>query len=120
MFDTQDPFFNHPVVVALLERLADLVAMRVRTEADGSYYTTKDNPLRSARALRDAARRGDFPSYKLAGLITAKKADVEAWVESRKQRPSAKRMNPTCDNQGMLAEFGLRAGQHGTTVKGRV
>ncbi len=74
-----DDLLNHPVVSALLERFADLLAQRLRANSAGSdgYYTTKSNPLGSARAFRDAARRGHFPSFKLVRMVAAKKTDGE-------------------------------------------
>jgi hypothetical protein len=106
-----DSLLDHPVVAALLERLADLVAARVQPGEEGRYYTAVNNPLGSVRAFRDAASRGDFPSFKLGREIAAKRSDVHAWIEGRTKRPSVKKAAAatTDDDDAMLAEFGVRA-----------
>lgn len=110
--DSLDPILEHPLVTNLLTRLADLVAERINGKGndDSGYYTTHDNPLGSGRAFRDAARRGDFPSFKIGREIAAKKSDVRAWLESRTRLPSLRKARPApSSNVEMLDEFGLRA-----------
>jgi hypothetical protein len=112
-----DALLSLPLVNAMLERLADLVVQRLRagSEVQGSYYTTQSNPLNSARAFRDAARRGHFRSFKLGRMIAAQKADVHAWIESRKVRPpSAPEAKPLSEDEAMLQEFGLQATRRGS------
>ena len=102
----------------MLDRVADLVAKRLRVSGETSdgYYTTKSNPLGSARAFRDAAHDGRFPSFKLGRLIAAKKTDVHAWIESRTVRlPVAARARPKTADDALLDEFGLQATRLGAT-----
>jgi hypothetical protein len=71
----------------LLDELADRIADRlaVRISQGAQRYADKDaNPYGSARAFLDAARRGDFPTFKRARKVTAKWGDVEAAIESRR------------------------------------
>jgi hypothetical protein len=112
---------DHPVVIALLGRVADLVAERCRSGTNGhgggAYYTSTDNPLKSARAFRDAARRGEFESFKLGRLIAAKQADVHAWIESGAVAPKLAKTEPRevmAPTDQTPAEFGLRATRRST------
>jgi hypothetical protein len=54
------------------------------------YADSLDNPLGSARAFADAARRGDFPTFRKSRRVTALWTDVETWIQSR----PAKRRGP--------------------------
>lgn len=114
--NSDDSLLRHPLLAAVLERLAALVAERVHDAADTErYYTTKDNPLGSARAFRDAARRKCFPSFKLSREIAAKRVDVHAWIESRGRQPTTVKAKPPSREALLLEEFGLRATRRART-----
>lgn len=103
----RDPLLDHPLVVALLERLAGLVARRVRPDGESAYYTTLDNPLNSARAFKDAARRGDFPLFKLGRLLPQGRP-TSMWIGSRPKKPALRKTKPASREDAVLTEFGLR------------
>lgn len=112
--DTLDALLQHPIVTALIEQLGGVIAGHLRVPSEPPYYTTKENPLGSGRAFRDAARRGEFPSFRLSRLVAARRADVHAWLESRPRRISqsdlhASRTSKANAVEDKLAEFGLRA-----------
>jgi len=66
----------------IAERIAEKVAMRVGAERP-RYADATSNPLDSDRAFLDAARRGDFATFKRGKRITALWSDVERSIESR-------------------------------------
>lgn len=70
----------------LVERTARRVVELLRADVPAPaprYADAKDNPLGSARAFADAARRGDFPTFRRSRRVTALWTDVEAWIQSR-------------------------------------
>jgi hypothetical protein len=73
-----------------LRELARLVAEELRAAGAGGageFYSPEDNPLGSRRAFLEAARRGDFPSFKPDRRRTlARREDVDRWIAST-QRP---------------------------------
>jgi hypothetical protein len=79
----------------LAPKIAAMLAARGAGEPSTRYATAKDNPLGTARAFADAARRGDFPTFKRGRCVAARWADVEAYIEGRpcarkpRQRPPA-------------------------------
>lgn len=98
-----------------IELLAERVAEKLASRTGGPaprYATARDNPLRSPRAFLDAARRGDFPTFKLGRCVAALWSDVERHVEGRK-RP--KKADPADDDRALLQRHGLllRSGGRG-------
>jgi hypothetical protein len=97
----------------LLEQLADLVAEKVAQRAGNAspkYATAKQNPLGNERSFLDAARRGDFPSFKRSREVAALWSDVEQWIEQRK-RPVRQKKRPATaadDNRALLEAAGIR------------
>ena len=56
------------------------------------FYTTRSLARRlslSERTVRDLIRRGDIPSYKVAGARRIDPADVDAWLAERRQGSGA-------------------------------
>ena len=77
---------------ALIEVLADRLAEKVTERLQVTtprYATGRDNPIGSARAFLDAARRGDFPTFRRGRCVAALWADVERYVEGQKPRVKA-------------------------------
>ena len=69
-----------------VDRVADRVVRQLEAKhARSDFADAKNNPLGSARAFLDAARRRDFPSFKRGRNVVALWADVEAYVLSRKR-----------------------------------
>ena len=98
----------------LLEMILDHVAERIAAklaERPGAcaprYADANNNPLGSARAFLDAARRRDFPSFKRARNVVALWADVERYIESR-QRPARVPANDLHDDRALLEAAGVR------------
>lgn len=99
---------SDPLIDALAERIAPLIApvigVVVETavaramsalEPSGPKWADKlCNPYGSERAFLDAARRGDFETFRRARRVTALWVDVVAAIEGRqgggrKKRPAA-------------------------------
>ena len=75
----------------LVERVARRVVELLRADAPAvtpRYADARDNPLGSPRAFADAARRGDFPTFRRSRRVTALWCDVAAWIESRPAKRS--------------------------------
>ena len=52
------------------------------------FYTTRSLARRlslSERTVRDLIRRGDIPSYKVAGARRIDPVDVDSWLAQRRQ-----------------------------------
>ena len=52
------------------------------------FYTTRSLARRlslSERTVRDLIRRGDIPSYKVAGARRIDPVDVDSWLATRRQ-----------------------------------
>jgi hypothetical protein len=74
------------VLDALLDELADRLVEKLAKRERGAtprFADARNNPLASSRAFLDAARRGDFPSFKRGREVVARWADVERYIESR-------------------------------------
>jgi len=71
------------LIDVLAERLAEKMAARM-VASTPRYATARENPMGSSRAFLDAARRGDFPTFRRGRCVAALWADVEGYVESRK------------------------------------
>ena len=89
---------------ALADRLADKLAARAAPPAP-RYAIARENPIGSARAFLDAARRGDFPTFKRGRTVAALWADVERYVEGRRRRTNT---TPADDDRALLMKAGLR------------
>lgn len=90
---------------ALIEALAERVAEKMAARLPAStprYATAKENPIGSARAFLDAARRGDFPTFRRGRSVAALWSDVERYVENRK--PMAATID---DDRAILLKSGL-------------
>lgn len=70
---------------AELERLAELVADRLAAKAPPKYADKDRNPYGSERAFLDAARRGEFPTFRVVRRVTAMWAEVEAALERNRK-----------------------------------
>ncbi len=42
------------------------------------------------RVFEDAARRGEFPAFKVGRHVVARRVDLEAWIQSRPVAPTPK------------------------------
>jgi hypothetical protein len=96
---------------ALLDDLADRLAERLAVRAGASsprYADAKHNPLGSARAFLDAARRRDFATFRRGREVVARWADVEAWIESRKRPVQLPPAVPANDDRALLEASGVR------------
>ncbi len=79
------------------DELVDAIARKVvELQRTPDYYTPTDAPIKK-RAFLEAARRGDFPSSKLGKLVIAKRADVDAWIATKRRQTAA---NDTVDLKG--------------------
>lgn len=91
-----------------LEALAEMVADRVIARLSGNsprYASAVENPLGSSRAFLDAHRAGRFPTFKRGREVLAKWADVEAYIESRRTRPSEHRAEKDQGDVASLAKM---------------
>lgn len=89
-----------PLIDPLLARFVDLIADAVAEKLAArrptpagppELATARSNPLGSARAFLDAARRGDFPSSRRGREVVATWSDVESYDRSRlRPRPLAR------------------------------
>jgi hypothetical protein len=96
---------------ALLDAVADLLAAKVaeRLSVPATRYADgKANPLGSRRAFLDAARRGDFPSFKRGREVVARWEDVVAYIESRPRDAPAARVDEAEDDRAALTAAGVR------------
>jgi len=96
---------------ALLDDLADRLAERLAARAGASspsYASAKHNPIGSARAFLDAARRGDFATFRRGREVVARWADVEAWLEGRKRPNRVPPAVPANDDRALLEASGVR------------
>jgi hypothetical protein len=102
------------VTADLVERVARRVVELLRAESPvvtPRYADAESNPLGSARAFADAARRGDFPTFRRSRRVTAKWSDVEAWIESRpsRRRTCVDEIDPAALLKDALASRGRNA-----------
>ena len=67
----------------LADRIAERVVARVAPDPSTRWASARDNPIGSACAFLDAARRGDFSTGKRGREIVARWADVEAYIAAR-------------------------------------
>lgn len=84
-----------------------------RPAASAKYYSTANpGPLETARAFADAARRGDFPSFKVRRRLTAKAEDVHAALERRvhvrRPKVTAAANDAVDDDRAILKSMGVR------------
>jgi hypothetical protein len=97
---------------AVLDVLADLLADKLteriasRQAAASPYYDTEHNPLGKRRFL-EAARRGDFPSFKRGRRVLALRTDVDAWI-AKGARSKPANNNETLSDEQLLATAGVR------------
>lgn len=72
-----------PIVNAIVEAITDRIGSASLREE--TFCHSRNNPLGSARAFLNAARRGDFPSFRAGRRVLARRSDVEAWILSRER-----------------------------------
>ena len=91
----------------LAARLAPMVAAHL---VQPSRYADKDsNPYGSGRAFLDAARRGDFPTFRRARKVTARWEEVETALEKRRPaRAQACLPGPIDPDRAELESAGVR------------
>jgi hypothetical protein len=85
-----------------LEQLARRVAefLQAAPAPATRFADALDNPLCSARAFANAARRGDFPTFRVSRRVTALWSNVEIYMQSR---PSKRRVQlDSIDPQQLL------------------
>ncbi len=87
----------------IAERVAEKVALRVGA-ASPRYADATSNPLESERAFLDAARRGDFATFKRCKRVTALWVDVQQSMEGR-VRPARKPKDVAADADPDRAEL---------------
>lgn len=69
-----------PLIQVIAARVAEHLSARASTPP---HATAENNPLGSSRAFLRAARDGSFPSFRAGRAVTARWADVVAFLESR-------------------------------------
>lgn len=106
---------------SLVEALLADFAQRVAAELallmgapPARYATAKDNPFGAARPFLDAARRGDFESFKRGRNVAARWEDVEKYVESRKRPARHAAPGGLEDDRALLAAHGVRLRRPGS------
>jgi hypothetical protein len=72
-------------VERIAERVAALLGPLLTKSASPKYADRDSNPFGKPRAFMDAARRGDFATFRRCRRITALWVDVEAAVERRRK-----------------------------------
>lgn len=104
----------------LAERLADRLAQRQASGAAPRYADAKTNPLGSARAFLDAARRDAFPSFRRGRNVVALWTDVQGYIESRRRLPRERKpADPTEDDRALLEAAGVRLRQRAANDRGQ-
>jgi hypothetical protein len=89
--------------------LAELrAAAQEPQQADaGGYYDARSSPTGAKTFLR-AARSGDFASFRVGRRVLARKADVDAWIQSRKRAPRIREQSDAyAEDRAILAKAGL-------------
>ena len=95
---------------ALLDELADRVAARLRSAPDAgpAFYSSEDpGPFKTSRAFLDAARRGEFPTTRVARRVTARRADVEAAIAARLAKRTARPEDVAAGDAELLERMGV-------------
>jgi hypothetical protein len=97
------------LIDVLAERVADKMATRIGASSP-RYATARENPIGSARAFLDAARRGDFPTFRRGRCVAALWTDVERYVENRKplKGPAVPNDRDTLLRRGLVFKRPLR------------
>jgi hypothetical protein len=80
------PSLDAVTIDAIARRVVELLHNVTAPTIAPRYADALSNPLGSPRAFADAARRGDFPTFRRCRRVTALWLDVEAWIESRPSR----------------------------------
>ncbi len=93
------------ILDALLDAIADRVVERMgeRSARDIEFVDQTTAPIARASYLK-AAAKGSFASSKIGRRVVAKRADVLAWIESRRR---ATRAAPTDDEADLRRAYGL-------------
>lgn len=101
-----------PFAAALDARIAAAVAARIE-ELQRPTHVSQRSILglvgMPAGAYLEAARGGEFPSYKVQRLVFAKLEDVITYIESRPRRTAVDDDEPIVDSEAKtLARAGFR------------
>lgn len=93
----------------LLDAFAERVAQRLASAASprNAFYDAKVNPMKSARAFLNAARRGAFPSYRVGRKVLALASDVDGWI-LRRTRTIRKASAVETSDRDLLEGAGVR------------
>lgn len=96
------------LVEALADEIADRVAARLSAPQDGGFYSAKDpGPFKTSRAFLDAARRGEFPTARVAREVVARRSDVDAAIAARLARRTPRPEEVKASDADTLREMGV-------------
>lgn len=110
-------------VKGLLDSFVDLLVDRLASKLRGRELVDQNNAPCGKRRFLEAARRGEFPSIKKGKLVTATRADVDAWMEASKRlikpapAPEPSEFDPAKAAAEALAPKKKRRGTSQTTVE---
>jgi hypothetical protein len=99
---------------AIAERVAARVAERLASRGPAEDLLGEADLVprffRTARAMRDAVRRGDLAASRAGRALIVNRTDLEAYLSARPRRPT-RRVRPDAhatDDATLLAAAGLR------------
>lgn len=101
----------HAALDAFVDVLAERVALKLAPLVGAGkphYADATSNPLDSDRAFLDAARRGDFATFKRGKRITALWSDVERYIEGCKRPARAPKDAAADPERAELEAAGVR------------
>jgi excisionase family DNA binding protein len=89
--------------------LAELrAAAREPQQGDAGEYVDARSAATGRKTFLRAAKAGAFPSYRVGRRVLARKADVDAWIVSRKRAPRIREQaDPHAEDRAILAKAGL-------------
>ncbi len=93
----------------ILDLLADKLAERLATQrSDAAPFYDADTAPVKRRQFLEAARRGEFPSFKRGKKVLARREDVERWIESgARERTASAPARPDESDEQLLARSGI-------------
>ncbi len=100
-----DPGLSERDVERIAQRVLALLVPLISRSSDAPKYADKErNPYGKPRAFLDAARRGDFATFRRCRRLTALWPDVEAAIERRRTAKAALApLAPAVDIDQLLA-----------------
>lgn len=110
-----DPKLLEGLLCVLADLIAERLAERAAPDPAARFASAKDNPLGTPRAFLDAARRGDFRTFRRGREVVARWADVVAYIEGReckrkpRPRPAAP-LDPAARRRAQLVAAGVLPG----------